>query len=101
MLAMTKWFILNGHEPEPVSSLEEWMQRFEGQNRRVADTETSDGRVSTVFLGLDHSFGDGPPLIFESMIFGGQHDGEMRRYSTWAEAEQGHAEMVVLARPVH
>lgn len=50
--------------------------------------------VSTVFLGLDHQYGDGPPLLFETMVFGGPLDHEMNRYSTWNEAEKGHQEMV-------
>jgi hypothetical protein len=34
--------------------------------------------ISTVFLGLDHRhFGDGPPLLFETMVFGGSRDGTM------------------------
>ena len=49
--------------------------------------------VSTVWLGLDHSFGDGPPLIFETMVFGGNLDQEQERYSTESEALVGHAAM--------
>lgn len=47
-------------------------------------------RVSTVFLSLDHNWGDGPPILFETMIFGGEHDGYQERYRTWEEAEEGH-----------
>src|SRR5215471_17514474 len=38
---------------------------------RVAVTELPNGgRVSTVFLGLDHNYsGVGPPIVFETMIF--------------------------------
>jgi hypothetical protein len=36
----------------------------------------------------------GPPLIFETMVFGGSKDGEMDRYSTKEEAEKGHEAMV-------
>jgi hypothetical protein len=53
-------------------------------------------RVSTVFLGIDHAW-EGPPLLFETMVFGGPLDEEMERYSTWEEAERGHA---VMARRV-
>jgi hypothetical protein len=49
--------------------------------------------VSTVFLGLDHGWG-GKPLIFESMIFNGPCHDDMDRYTTWEQAEIGHAEMV-------
>jgi len=27
------------------------------------------------------------------MVFGGEHDGDIDRYSTWEEAEKGHQEM--------
>jgi hypothetical protein len=47
-------------------------------------------QVSTVFLGLNHNFGNGPPMLFETMIFGGRFDQEQWRYSTWEEAEKGH-----------
>lgn len=46
--------------------------------------------VSTVWLGIDHSYGDGPPMIFETMIFGGPYDQEQMRYSTEADAIDGH-----------
>lgn len=51
--------------------------------------------VSTVWLGIDHNFsGDGPPLIFETMVFGGGNDGAQYRYATEAEALAGHARVV-------
>jgi hypothetical protein len=75
---------------EPVS-LEEWAHLFEDVSyRRVAETTIGDVWVSTVFLGFDHQMFDGPPLIFETMIFGGNHDGEQWRYSTEAEALANH-----------
>lgn len=60
--------------------------------------------VSTVFLGLDHNYRisksqkDAEPILFETMIFGGPLDGEMWRYSTYAQAERGHEEAVAQAR---
>lgn len=65
------------------------------ENRRVAYTQLVNATISTVFLALDHSFGeDGPPILFETMVFGGELDQEQERYSTWAEAEQGHERWV-------
>ena len=66
--------------------------------QRVRETTLSDGKwISTVWLGLDHNFGPGPPLIFETMVF--TKDGEGRtldceRYSTEQEAIAGHEAMV-------
>lgn len=60
--------------------------------RRVAYTEVGESYVSTVLLGSDHSFGFGPPIIFESMVF--PDCGECERYATRVEALEGHAQMV-------
>jgi predicted cobalt transporter CbtA len=53
--------------------------------------------VSTVWIGIDHRFGDdGPPLIFETMVFNraeGWGELDCERYSTEAEAVAGHAAM--------
>lgn len=68
---------------------------FSGRSdTRVARTTVGESDVSTVFLGLDHNWGDGRPLIFETMVFGGKYDQECERYSTEAEAVAGHARWV-------
>lgn len=36
----------------------------------------------------------GPPLLFETMVFGGPDDQWMDRYTTWEQAEEGHAFVV-------
>ena len=46
--------------------------------------------VSTVFLGLDHSWYGGPPILWETMIFGGAHDQWQDRYTSYDEAMIGH-----------
>ena len=97
---MSNFYILAGHEPVPVDILTwaKWSER-RGDFRRIALTEVREGvHVSTVFLGFDHSFGHGPPLLFETMAFGkklGDHENDCDRYSTWDEAERGHKDMVM------
>lgn len=45
---------------------EQWTALFR-RLRRVALTDLGElGRVSTIWLGTDHGFGGGPPLIFET-----------------------------------
>lgn len=88
-------YILDGQTPVEEPDLLKWGEWMEGADRHVRDTFRDDVRVSTVFLGLDHSYGDGPPILFETMVFiGGNGGGEQERYCTWAEAEEGHANMV-------
>ena len=73
-----------------------WAKWFETaeKERRVAQNFIGDVHVSTVFLGLDYNWGTGKPLLFETMIFGGERDGETERYATWNEAEKGHKKIV-------
>lgn len=70
---------------------------FETGNRRVASDYIGNVFISTVFLGIDHSFHvDGPPILYETMIFGGDHDQYQDRYSTKEEAIAGHKKAVAL-----
>src|SRR5882724_8255427 len=97
--AMSDKYILDGHTPVKCD-LVTWAEQFESvDDRRVAYDELSaEVNVSTVFLGLDHRFGrDGPPILFETMIFGGPHDEYQERYSTWDEAVAGHKRALALA----
>ncbi len=94
---MSDKYILDGHEVKEVG-LMEWAKWYETADRHVDKTKIGDVEVSTVFLGLNHNYGDGAPLLFETMIFGGMHDREMKRYATWEEAEAGHKEMVAKAK---
>ncbi len=88
-------YILNGHEPVPCEDLMVWAKWIEENSRQVArDQINNDVYVSTVFLGIDYSFGEGAPVLFETMVFGGSMDQEMDRYLTWDEAMVGHKKMV-------
>jgi hypothetical protein len=89
-----------------VISRDEWLRLWTpdmaspvgSRTRRVAGTVQDDVFVSTVWLGLDHGFGyTDRPLIFETMIFGGDYDGGEWRYSTLDEALEGHQRACVLA----
>jgi len=82
----------------------EWMYGEDGKsgNRVVCQTEVPIGSVSTVFLGLDHSFCKGAqPILFETMIFTTEDDHPLdnwqHRYCTMSEASLGHAIAVMLA----
>ena len=66
---------------------------------RVAQTcLPGDNEVSTVWLhGINHRFlGEGPPIIFETMVFGLlDPDNEIcERYTTEEKALEGHLEVV-------
>ena len=90
---MNDKYILKGKKPIQEKDLMKWARWFETANRHVGDDMVGEVHVSTVFLGLDHSFNFNKkhvPILFETMIFGGKHDEYQERYATWEEAEKGH-----------
>lgn len=86
------YYILTDHHIAVPCDLETWACMFENPaNRIVQQTKIGPVLVSTVFLGLDHSFGAGDPVLFETMVFDAEAgDNWMCRYCTWEEAVRGH-----------
>jgi hypothetical protein len=77
-------------------TMEQWVAGM-GTDRHVGLTDLGPlGQVSTVWLGLNHGWGAGPPLIFETMVFGGPLDEYQERYATEEEASTGH-DFIVMA----
>ena len=105
---MSMYYILVDGKEEPVG-VGRWKKWFEenlkirtvGNLLLVVDGE--EVLVSTVFLGINHNFNydsDSPPLIYETMIFGGRCNHETWRYSTMKEAQAGHKLAVEFAKSV-
>jgi len=96
-------YILHGKDilPEPdLYAWGEWLQ--DPTNCRVAEDFIGPMRISTVFLGLDHNWGSGEPILFETMIFG-IPEGDKENYyeercATYDEAEEMHALAVQWAK---
>lgn len=84
----------------PANDLIAWGKWFQTAERHVAKDSVNEVEISTVFLGLDHGFGESQPVLFETMVFGGDLDQEQERYHTWDEAEAGHKEMVARVKAI-
>lgn len=80
-------YTLYGKEVVPCRRTLAWGRWFEKERYPIGRDYIGDVRVSTVFLGIDHS-------LFETMIFGGERSEETHRYKTWDEARQGHLAIV-------
>lgn len=107
------WYDRDG---EPIETMDEHGQLIIERMKYVADllsnydykvvskTEVGVYEVSTVWLGIDHRFDDGPPLIFETMVFAKGTNGDASydewcwRYPTLEEAEAAHEAIVTALR---
>lgn len=97
---MTVLYILDD-EGNPIMEpdRDKWARWFIQAERHVADEQIGESRISTVFRGIDDRFGDGSPVLWETMVFGGPLDQEQDRCSgTRKEALAMHARMVKRVR---
>src|SRR5260221_5141744 len=92
-------YILDENKNVIEADLMTWAKFLEDKkNQRIIKKETiKDLLVSTIFIGLDHNLagliieGAHRPHIFETMVFNSVTEIYCDRYSTWKEAEEGHA----------
>jgi len=89
-----RWYLRDGTQATSMRDLE---GKLSNKAYKVVKQERlwHGAWLSTVWLGLDRRYGDGPPLIFETMLFapGTMHELDIDRYATEAEALAGHAAM--------
>ena len=103
---MIEHFILNDkREVVSVPDLIEWAKWFEGGGRVariVKQEQVGKYWISTVFLALDHSFGRGEPILWETLVFLDQICGEEvhgdRCSGSWGDAQKMHADTVALVK---
>ena len=88
-------YILKYRKPIPCNDIRKFGRFFEHHKRGVRRTYFKNGFVSTVFLGIDHKFGEGPPILFETMIYmNGEFTDYQTRCSTWRQALRMHWDAV-------
>lgn len=74
-------YVLDGDVPVHASSMKEWSE-FMDKNKILKKTRVGKSEVSSIFLGMDHNFWGGAPVLFETMIFGGPLDMTQERNQT-------------------
>jgi hypothetical protein len=90
--AMREFYILDKKRVVKSKDVSDWANKMNTIDRIVKQTTIGFVLVSTVFLGVNIA-ASGPPLLFETRVFGGKHDEYQRKYSTWSEAVKGHSEV--------
>lgn len=83
-------------DKEPVRcTFAEYAQNMQSEsNRIVMQTQINALLISTIFTGIDYSFGTGEKRLFETMIFGMDNDIHPKwQHATWQEATEKHQEL--------
>lgn len=86
----------DGSTPIPME-FNQWMRWNLHAHRHLFEDVVDGVRISTVFTGLS-TVEQRESLLYETMIFGGQHDGEYCRCNTYDEAMQQHREALAIIR---
>jgi hypothetical protein len=109
---MNELFILSeSGEPQFCDDPDVWNRWLEQDEHRIVRQQhlVSDGSpvfVLTVFFGRDQRcFGDGPPLLWGTMVFDGLDEAgceiDIERYSSCADAIAGHDQIVAELWALH
>jgi hypothetical protein len=95
---MDKYILDDNNNPVPVADLRTyyaWKESFPKEQQtgiglQLAGNARGEISDSTVFLGSDHRHGGSKPVLWETMVFGGEHNEWGERYTSHAAALAGH-----------
>jgi hypothetical protein len=92
------WILVNDKlQKVDLMTWAKWFEDKTNPGRITKQTYIGNVFVSTVFLGIDHNFGEGKPLLWETMMFNSKKralSSYQERYSTLKEAKAGHKRAV-------
>jgi hypothetical protein len=102
MTTTGKYILING-VPTVETDLLTWMQWMEDHidERIVRQEVKGESHFSTVFLGYDRAFGNGKPLLYETMVFDGPLAGTCCHYTSMEDACRGHEQVGEQLRDIY
>lgn len=93
------YYILKRGKPKKARNYKEYIYWDIATSFRIVSQDyVSDVFISTTFLGIEHGEDSGHPLLWETMIFGGEHNHYQERYASIEAARIGHKKAVELAK---
>ncbi|WAW10685.1 hypothetical protein NB640_03220 [Oxalobacter vibrioformis] len=89
------FYKLVDHEPVRCN-LDEYARNMQRESSRIVrQSRINECLVSTIFTGIDYSFGIGEKRLFETMIFGMEGDIHPKwQHATWNESVEKHDQIV-------
>lgn len=95
---MERYILDASGTPVPEPDTAKWLKWFENNPEHIACDSRGTVIVSTIFLGIDANYGNaGPPILWETMVFGGKYDQFQVRYASRSDALAGHDRFMALA----
>ena len=96
------YYLLDKDKKPYKVTLKESYKLYDDRDMKITKQDkVGDVRVSTVFLGLDHAWiGEPSPILWETMIFGGEHDQYQERYTSHEDALAGHQRAIDLVKNI-
>jgi len=96
------FYLLDENKQPYKVSLEESYKIYQDPNMKIVQQDKLDNGlfVSTVFLGMDHSWDQSlnhKPVLWETMIFDGK-DEYQERYTSYEDAVEGHKKALEIAK---
>ena len=89
------------NRPVKEPDLLKWATWYEKSRRHLGNLRVGDVRISTIFLGLDFNLVNDSPLLWETMVFGGEFDRQIQRYHSYEDALNGHQRWIEKIRGSH
>lgn len=84
------WYILDESNKLLAVNVEDYINWSRLNSTIVKQDKIGEVFVSTVFLGLDHSFNSSIPILWETLVFGIENDMYQNRYASYEDALIGH-----------
>lgn len=89
-----RFYRLDGQMPVRCTFAEFAQAMQDDAMRIVAQDTVGEFQISTVFTGINQNWGDGAPILFETMVFGLPDDLHPQwRFASWQEAMEKHRQL--------
>lgn len=94
---MFRYFIPNENGNPVRVGLVDFVQWKKDNDLHIAERAENGVQVSTVFLGSPYGFEEGRPILWETMIRGGEHSGWSESHTSLDDARRGFDRACALA----
>ena len=85
-----RYILDENNKPVACPDVDEWAAWYKNNDKHVAADKIGGIYIYTVFLSTNHGCNSDAPVLWETMIFGGEYDEAQARYTSHEDAIAGH-----------